>query len=82
MEKKNPKKVITTCPLKKEKGAFVKSECPAIKNVRNLRRKLNTLERTGKAEANELEKLRKSLRDAKTDEAKDKFCSNCFHKNQ
>jgi hypothetical protein len=78
---KNPKKIILHCPLKKEKGAFVRSECPAIDNVRNIRKRLNTLERTGKAQAEKIENLKTSLRKAKTEETKEKFCAACIHRN-
>jgi len=78
--KKNPKKIITHCPLKKEKGGFVKSECPAIGNVRNIRKQLRTEERTGDASEESLDKLRDALKKAKTDDVKEKFCKTCVHK--
>jgi hypothetical protein len=78
---KNPKKMILHCPLKKDQGAFVRSECPAIDNVRNIRKRLNALERTGAAKPEQLDSLRTSLRKAKTDETKGKFCASCVHKN-
>ncbi len=78
--KKNPKKIITNCPARKEKGAIVKTECPSIQNVREVRKKLNALQRTGKAKEEELEKLREGLKKAKTEDVKDKFCENCHHK--
>ncbi len=79
--KKNPKKVMDHCPLKKEKGEYVKSECPAIDNVRNIRKELNSKEKTGKVKEEQLDKLRVKLCEAKTDDAKGKFCKACFHKN-
>ncbi len=79
--KKNPKKVVTSCPLKKEKGLFVKSECPAIKNVRSVRNRLNSLVRDG--ESQELiEKFRIALKNAKTGEAKRNQCKHCYHKDE
>jgi|GEM_PF-2016947 hypothetical protein len=78
--KKNPKKIITHCPLKKEKGSFVKSECPAIGNVRNIRKQLNTEERTGTASEESLGKLRAALKKAKTEDTKEGFCKTCVHR--
>ncbi len=79
--KKNPKKIVTSCPLKKEKGPFVKSECPAVKNVRSVRNRLNSMVREG--EAPELiEKFRDALKRAKTEDAKKNQCDHCYHKDQ
>jgi len=79
--KKNPKKVMDHCPLKKEKGEFVKSECPAIDNVRNIRKELNNLEKTGQVKEEQIDRLRTKLREAKTEDSRQKFCKTCFHKN-
>lgn len=78
--KKNPKKVITHCPVQKEKGGIVKSECPAIGNVRSIRKRLNNLEKTGDANLETLDNLRDRLKEAKTEDVKEKFCSSCHHK--
>lgn len=78
--RKNPKKTVIHCPLKKEKGAVVKSECPAISHVRNIRKKLNALQNTGKGDEQELAKLRDGLKKAKTEEQREKSCENCHHK--
>ena len=79
--KKNPKKVVTSCPLKKEKGLFVKSECPAIKNVRSVRNRLNAMIRAGESQEM-IDKFRTALKKAKTEEAKKNQCDHCYHKDQ
>ena len=79
--KKNPKKIVTSCPLKKEKGPFVKSECPAVKNVRSVRNRLNSLIRNGESEE-QIEKFRVALKNAKTEDAKKNQCQHCYHKDE
>ena len=45
VRRKNPKKIINNCQLKKDGIVIVRSECPAIKNVRSIRNRLNSLVR-------------------------------------
>ena len=79
--KKNPKKVIRHCPARKEKGDIVKTECPAIQNVRNVRKRLNALQREAQP-VEEVDKLRSGLKKAKTEDVKEKFCGSCIHRSK
>ncbi|MCQ2735782.1 MAG: hypothetical protein MJ234_01005 [bacterium] len=71
--RKNPKKVITSCQFK-----VVRSECPAIKNVRSVRNRLNKLV-LEQADPELIEKMRTALKNAKTGEAKKNQCAHCHH---
>ena len=73
--KKNLKKVIN-CPLGKEK--YVRSECPAVKNVRSIRTRLNTMIKE-EADQETIEKFRTALKNAKTGDAKKNQCKHCYH---
>lgn len=78
LTKKNLKKVVN-CPLGKEK--YVRSECPAVKNVRSIRTRLNIMIREG-AEQEMVERFRTALKNAKTGDAKKNQCNHCYHKDE
>ena len=63
VRRKNPKKIINNCQLKKDGIVIVRSECPAIKNVRSIRNRLNSLVRE-QAPVEQIEKMRKDAADA------------------
>ncbi len=71
--RRNPKKIVKSCEYK-----VVRSECPAIKNVRSVRNRLNTLV-SEQAAPELIEKMRKALKNAKTHEAKKNQCAHCHH---
>lgn len=77
LERKNPKKVMKSCQLRKS-ITLVRSECPAIKNVRSIRNRLNTLQRE-QAPAEAIENMRQALKRAKTADAKKNQCKHCHH---
>jgi len=76
LARKNPKKIVASCPLKAQK--IVRSECPAIKSVRSIRTRLNTMIVEGGA-PEQIDKFRTALKDAKKLDAKKKHCSKCYH---
>lgn len=78
VRRKNPKKIVNSCQLKKDGIVIVRSECPAIKNVRSIRNRLNALVRED-APIETIEKMRKALKNAKTKEARENQCKHCHH---
>lgn len=78
LQRKNPKKIISSCQLKKDGYTVVRSECPAIKSVRNIRKKLNKLVKE-QADGERIETMRRALKNAKTSEARQNQCKHCYH---
>ncbi len=78
----NPKKIKGGCPLNPrlpQEQKIVKSQCPAIRKVRAIRRELLALQRQRDADSAKIEALRAQLRNEKV-KGTMAYCDKCPHR--
>lgn len=81
-ERKNPKKIVKGCNLRSSMNVdIVRSECPAIQNVRSIRKRLNEMNRAMDIPQEKVDVLRTALKNAKMQsKVNGPHCETCYHK--